>query len=144
MDLRVSGEQDIQRHITEDQIKAVLESVKNSCFEGISFEQIVCLVKSFERILRQISCDPNNSCLFAQIFKNYGFSGIASNIEMSFFSNSQRSYIVGCLYGLFPEDYGIGPKVFGVLFPETLVRITMSLKGIDYNTALNFLKPIIS
>ena len=145
INLKTRGEEDIKQIISEKQFKETMDSLnKIKSLREINFQQIICLIKSFEPNLREISCDQNKSSYFAQLYKNCGIPGIAANIQMSLLTKSQKSYILGCLYGLFPNDQMIGQKVFGVLFPETLVRMVMNIKQIDYEMALDLLKPNIN
>lgn len=119
-----------------------------SSFKSLSFELICCSIKSFSQTLRQITIESNDGILgirifsfYRNIFEKFGYPGIVANIQMSLFSKCQKNYIIGCLYGIFENDKQVLSQMFSVLFPQTLVRIIMTTNQLNYEKALDVIRP---
>jgi len=140
--LKLRAQQDILNTFTAHQIKQIMVSLENvDSVKDLSFEQIRCLILSFSDTLRLISSDSTIVSFYRNIFEKYGFPGIAANIQTNLFDKWQQIYIVGCLSGLFEDKVGEKKNIFGILFPETLVRIVMRTNKLSYSQALALINP---
>jgi len=140
-EVKAKGEEDVNRALSPQELHSMLESIGSvTSLKSLNEGQLCALVKTFADSLRQMGCHPNSDSYFEILYGESGYPGIAATIQMSLFSKKQMFYILGCLYGLFRKRHDFGHKIFGVLFPETLVRIVMRFRTISYEEALDAIK----
>jgi hypothetical protein len=143
-ELKRRAEEGINKSLTDKQTHEIKISLKNiSSIKDLSFDQIRYLIMNFRDTLEVISSDQKIDSFYRNVFEKYGFPGIAANIKTSIFDKWQQIYIIGCLNGLFENKILEKKKIFGILFPETLLRIVMRINRLSYSQALALINPPI-
>lgn len=143
-ELKRRAEEGINKSLTDKQTHEIKISLKNiNSIKDLSFDQIRYLIMNFRDTLEVISSDQKIDSFYRNVFEKHGFPGIAANIKTSIFDKWQQIYIIGCLNGLFENKILEKKKIFGILFPETLLRIVMRINRLSYSQALALINPPI-